>query len=32
MEREQVLVQERGMITAGAKFLRRCKAWDPWQR
>ena len=28
MQREQVLVWERGVITAGAKSLRRCKAWD----
>jgi hypothetical protein len=28
MKREQVLVQDRGVITAGAKSLRRCKAWD----
>ena len=32
MKREQVLVQDRGVITAGAKSLGRCKAWDPEQR
>ena len=32
MKREQVLVQDRGVITVGAKSLGRCKAWDPEQR